>query len=277
MPLLEQLMNGVKSASESDDDGKVTKISLSGAVSSDDFDSPNDIDRLNEKTVLIIPIIGAMLKYGTWYSYGVDYAASLIAKAEQADNIVGTILLFNTPGGSTQSLIQIEKSLTNRKKPCIAVIDGQCCSCGIHVACLCDKIYAENEMCEVGSIGVFAQILDNRKAMEDFGFKLIEVYPPESSFKNKTVRDALDGDPQYLIDESLSPFARKFQEHVRTCRKQLDESVEGILEGRVFYAYDAVNNGLIDGITTLEEAVDEIYSKANEASVRESIISVFNN
>lgn len=219
-------------------------------------------EAVEEGSVLIVPIIGVMRKYDSWYAYGMDFYAQAISEAQVNERISGVVLHFNTPGGTTQSLIQIENALAAKTKPCIAVIDGMCCSCGIHVAAMCDKIYAESRMCEVGSIGVYAQLIDDRKAYEDYGYKLIEVYPPESSYKNKGVREAVDGNPQYLIDETLSPYARDFQEHIRKNRKKLDESVEGILEGRVFYAYNAISNGLIDGIRSTADVIAEIRNKA---------------
>lgn len=248
------------SLKNSDKSGLAAYIKGGGVVFPDDIMCGN-AESVEEGSVLIVPIIGVMRKYDSWYEYGVDFYAQAISEAQANERISGVVLLFNTPGGTTQSLIQIENVLAAKTKPCIAVIDGMCCSCGIHVAAMCDKIYAESRMCEVGSIGVYAQLLDDRKADEKWGYKLIEVYPPESSYKNKGVREAIEGNPQYLIDETLSPYARSFQEHIRKCRKKLDESVEGILEGRVFYAYDAVENGLIDGIRTTSDVIAELRNR----------------
>ncbi len=272
--LLEQSLNAdekpADSASQknSDKSGLAAYIKGGGVVFPDDIMYGN-AESFEEGSVLIVPIIGVMRKYDSYYTYGMDFYAQAISEAQANERISGVVLLFNTPGGTTQSLIQIENVLSAKTKPCIAVIDGMCCSCGIHVAAMCDKIYAESRMCEVGSIGVYAQLLDDRKADEKFGYKLVEVYPPESSYKNKGVREAIEGNPQYLIDETLSPYARSFQEHIRKCRKNLDESVEGILEGRVFYAYDAVENGLIDGIRTTYDVITELRN-------RNTINSLFN-
>ena len=272
--LLERSLNADEKPADSTSQKKTEKNSLAAYIKGGGVAFPEDImygnaESVEEGSVLIVPIIGVMRKYDSWYEYGVDFYAQAISEAQANERISGVVLLFNTPGGTTQSLIQIENALAAKTKPCIAVIDGMCCSCGIHVAAMCDKIYAESRMCEVGSIGVYAQLLDDRKADEKWGYKLIEVYPPESSYKNKGVREAIEGNPQYLIDETLSPYARSFQEHIRKCRKNLDESVEGILEGRVFYAYDAVENGLIDGIRTTSDVIAELRN-------RNTINSLFN-
>lgn len=222
---------------------------------------PCDKDKDEKSNIVILPIDGVMRKYDGWFTEGMDSYADYIRELENDPEVDGYILKFNTPGGNTQALIQIEDALRNRKKPCVALIDGMCCSCGIYVASLCDKIYAMNRMCEVGSIGCYVQLINTDKMYEEWGVKIIDIYPPESSYKNKPVREALNGNPQLLIDEELSPFAQHFQNIIRERRKKLDESVEGILEGKVFYAYDAVNNGLIDGIGNMETCIDYIVKK----------------
>ena len=57
----------------------------------------------------------------------------------------------------------------------------------------------------------------------------------------------------------LSPLARKFQEDVKKRRgDKLDTKVEGILNGAMFFAEDAVKYGLIDGIGTLGDSIQRV-------------------
>ncbi len=212
---------------------------------------------LPSDSIVVVPIEGVMFKY-----YGVDDAADIIRAADDNPNIAGIILQFNTPGGSTQSLIQIEDALRGRRKPCSAYIDGMCCSCGIYVASFCDKIYAANPMCEVGSIGAYISLCNMEKLYENLGVKIIDVYPPESSKKNLPYRQALTGDTDLLVKEVLSPFAQHFQEIIKTNRPSIDLECDGILEGRIYFAKDAINNGLIDGLKNLKEVADEVRCNA---------------
>lgn len=251
---------------------EVPKLSLLGSNLSDDSNDP--FSHFEEGSVAIIPLIGPMFKYGTWWSYGVDEMANLLEQADKSSKVIGTILLVNTPGGAIQSLYRMEDVLRNRTKPNIALVDGGCHSCGMYVAAFSDKILATNRMCEVGSIGVYATLYDDKEMMKQYGIKRIEVYPPESKHKNKTIRDALDGKPQQFIDEQLSPFAQHFQNIVKANRPKLNLEVEGILEGKVFYAYDAIAHGLIDGISNLTGAVELVAKLADE---KQSIYQPFKN
>ena len=248
-------------------------LKFSSALGLTSSDSGNYFDKVEKDSIVVIPIIGTMFKYNSWWSYGMDYFADLIRQANASENVSGIILLINTPGGSTQSLIQLEDAMRNLTKPCVAVVDGMCCSCGIYIASFADRIVALNRMCEIGSIGVFVQFVDFSKYYEKEGIKIIEVYPSESTFKNKGVRDAIKGDDKYLIDESLSPFAEHFQEIIKANRPKLDTLVEGILEGKVFYAYHAVENGLIDSVMNLEQSIALVRQLADE---QQQLKSLFN-
>jgi protease-4 len=218
----------------------------------------NPFEGAEKNSIALIPIVGYMFKHGWWFTPGMDEIAEVIRMADKNPDILGIILSFDTPGGVVDSIFQIEDALRNRTKPCVAFIDGMCCSGGIYAASFCDEIYAVNKMCEIGSVGTYATIVDDTKYYEDWGVKITYVYPPESKFKNLTVREAREGKPERLIKEELTPFAIHFQDIIKKNRRRIDLSVEGIIEGRVFYAQDAVKHHLIDGIGNLDKIVSRI-------------------
>jgi len=241
-----------------------------------DLDEPgqNPYDKLADNSIAVIPLTGAMFKYGYWWRPGADDLAEMIRLADRSSQVMGTVLLVNTPGGTTSSVIQLEDAMRNRTKPCIGLIDGQCCSGGIYAASFCDELYAMNRMCEIGSIGTYAQLVDNSKALEQWGYTVQAIYPPESKWKNLSHREALEGKPERIIVEELTPYAIHFQNIIKSNRPKLDQSVEGILEGRVFYAYDAIENGLIDGLMNMEQAMARVQTLAE---TQKTIYSSFNN
>ncbi|MDR1866124.1 MAG: S49 family peptidase [Bacteroidales bacterium] len=240
-----------------------------------DLDEPgvNPYDKLEENSIAVIPLTGMMMKYGYWWRPGVDMLADLIRMADASERIVGTVLLTDTPGGTTSSVIQMEDAMRNRTKPCVGLIDGECCSGGVYVASFCDELYAMNRMCEVGSIGTYAQIIDTREADKKWGYRVEQIYPPESKYKNLPLREAMEGKPERLIREELSPYAIHFQNIIKANRPNLDASAEGILEGKVFYAYDAVENGLIDGIMNMQQVKDRVKALSDRQQL---IYSQFN-
>lgn len=145
---------------------------------------------------------------------------------------------------------------------------------GVYWAVQGDGIFPVGPMASMGSIGIYAELHDNRKMLEQYGIKVIEVIPPESKWKNRTTREALKGKTKLLIQEELTPWAVHFQDIVRDNRPKLDESVEGILEGRTFFGTASVENGLANKIMSFEQILD--YA-ANYEDKRNNKISNFFN
>jgi protease-4 len=100
------------------------------------------------------------------------------------------------------------------------------------------------------------QFPDYAKYYEEKGIKIHTIYSNLSTYKNAPFEAARKGEYASIKEEQLDPLARKFQEAVKSHRPDLDEKVEGILNGRMFYAQDALKHGLIDQIGTAQEATD---------------------
>ncbi len=239
-----------------------------------DEDSGNPFDRLEQDSVAVIPLVGIMTKYSSWYRYGCDELANIIRLANASDKISGVVLYANCPGGDIQAVFQLQDAITNMTKPIVTLTDGYLCSAGLWVASYTDHIFALNEMNVIGSIGVMYTIYDYSAQDEKYGIKSKTIYPPESKWKNLPERDALKTEPDdaLLIRERLSPLAVQFQNVIKENIPELDLSVEGIIEGRDFYAKDALQYHFIDGVMNLASVVEFVK---NEARKRESILSTF--
>jgi protease-4 len=220
-----------------------------------DFD-PNKIP---ENSVAVIPIHGTLTRAGSWMDYGTEEIAAMLEQAFKAENVKAIVLHTNSGGGTTDSTFPIKAVMQKKNKPIYGVIDSNAFSAAYLAILYADKIWAVDQMAEMGSIGVKAVMMDDSEMYKEYGIKVIKITPPESKWKGKAEDDAMKGKPQQLIEDKLTPWAKHFQDLVRANRPNLDESVEGTLEGRTFFAqYGEVNgmaNGLIDGIKTMEKAI----------------------
>lgn len=233
------------------------------------FDSAQDSDN-----IAIIPLCGIMTKYSSWYKYGCDELANFIRLAEASSKVSGVILLANTPGGDVQSVFQLQDAISHMTKPIVTLTDGYLCSAGLWAASFTNKIFALNEMNMVGSIGILTELYDFSEQNKKYGVKTRTIYPPESKYKNLPERNATSETPDddLLITEILSPLAVQFQNTIRANLPGLDLSVEGIVEGREFYARDAVKFGLVHGIMSMDQAISYIKSENEQ---RKSIARTF--
>jgi ClpP class serine protease len=236
-------------------------------VTDEDDPDRNPFDQWQEGSIAIIPLSGTMMKRSYWWGYGVDEVAGIIRQAYLSDRISAVIIKGDTPGGVTNSLFLLEEVLSSKLKPTYGYVDGQVLSCGYIAFSFLDKIYAINKMAAVGGIGVFARIVAPNK--ENSSYNIIDVYPKESKDKNLDVREAIDGKTG-LMEEELSKMALQIQATVKANRPDIGDET---LTGKEYYAYEAEQLGMIDGIRTLRQVVEELQ-KLTET--RKQILLTFN-
>lgn len=223
--------------------------------------SSGSFDKAPDGSVAVIPLKGDMMKEGTMCSYGTEEIAQVIREAAVSSKIIGIRLDIDSGGGAVDAIAPLLDAIRfcqEKHKPIVASCD-LCASAAYYVACHCDEIVADNAIsAEFGSIGVMIQFPDYAKYYEQKGIKIHTVYSDLSSYKNAPFEAALKGDYKSIKEETLNPLAREFQQAVRLHRKNLDEQVDGILSGRMFFAADAKKYGLIDSIGDSSTATDEV-------------------
>ena len=67
----------------------------------------------------------------------------------------------------------------------------------------------------------------------------------------------LDGKPEEFITKELDPLAADFISAVKNARPQTSNGSKDLWRGQDWYAEEAVNEGLIDGIITIEDALNK--------------------
>jgi protease-4 len=231
-----------------------------------DYINRNEHPNTPEGSIGVVQIAGPMVKYGSWSNWGSD---ELVFFAEQFDrdpNIIGQIWLMETPGGTMTSIAPYLEFLKKKSKPVIGLADI-CASAGLYVGVATDKLYARNNISAMfGSVGVMATIVDYTEYLKNLGVKEHAIYSSVSSFKNKSSKEALKGDYSEFRKEHLDPLAIQFQNFVKQSCPNLKTDVEGILKGKMFYAEEAKEHGLISGIADFEEAAEQVKFLAGARS-----------
>lgn len=221
----------------------------------------SDFGKAPEGSVAVIQLRGDMMKEGTMCSYGTEEIAALMREAAASKKIIGIRLDIDSGGGAVDAIAPMLDAISfarSKGKPVVACCD-LCASAAYYVACHCDEIMADNDIsAEFGSIGVMMKFPDYAKYYESHGVKIHTIYSDLSTQKNAPFEAALKGDYKSIKEETLNPLAREFQEAVKSHRKNLDLKVEGILNGRMFFARDAVENGLIDSVGSRSEATQAV-------------------
>ncbi len=217
-----------------------------------------DYNKAPQGSIAIIPLKGSMTKEDTMCAYGSVSIAKFIRHAADHRNISGIILDIDSGGGAVNAIAPLIDAIEHAKsrKPVVAYADTAA-SAAYYTAVYCDQIILANDIsAQVGSVGIMVSFVDLRPMWEKEGVRFHTIYAPESPHKNQAFELALKGKYDLIKSEILSPLAQKFQEAVKTQRPNLDLKVEGIISGKMFYAQDALNHGMVDGIGTLEQAID---------------------
>lgn len=237
----------------------------------------NQFAKAPKDSVAVIPLRGDMLKEGTMCSYGTEEIAAVIREAADARNITGIRLDIDSGGGAVDAIAPMLEAISfsqQKGKPVVACCD-LCASAAYYVACHCNRIVANNTIsAEFGSIGVMMQFPDYAKYYEERGIKIHTIYSNLSTYKNAPFEAARKGEYTSIKEEQLDPLARQFQEAVKTHRQQLDQKIDGILAGRMFYAKDALKHGLIDQIGTEQEATDLVRRLAADMALKQYTASL---
>lgn len=218
----------------------------------------DSLSNANAGSIAMITISGPMMKGDNCGDAGTATRTKQINQASENQAISAIILEIDTPGGSTEGLIQFEEAIKKAasKKPVISFVNGMMASAGYFAGSAATEIIASTKLDKIGSIGTMSRFSDMSKALEAAGVVFHEVYADRSTDKNKVFNEAIAGNYGPLKKEILNPFNDAFISTVTENRKgKFNLSQEDIFTGKLYSATDAVNNGLIDGIGNMDYAI----------------------
>lgn len=268
LPIISQWMNGT--AVQFDEKGPLSVkmahlgrieqvIPQMGFATKVNMDSANDVPDFPMGTVAIVNLKGELTKYDSMCNYGASSIANLVKYLGDCKNISGLVLDVDGPGGAVNAIavmIEAIQYVQANGKP-VVVHGDLVASAHLYVAVYADHFMLDNIIgSRAGSIGTLIQFADYSKKLEDKGIKLRTIYAPQSTHKNIEFEQAKEGNDEPMKNNVLAPLAQNFMDAVRTQRAgKLNEEVDGILNGAMFFGGDAVKYGLADSIGTLNDAI----------------------
>ncbi|MBC8053761.1 MAG: S49 family peptidase [Sphingobacteriaceae bacterium] len=208
-------------------------------------------------SVAVIPVIGPVLKYnGSCGEPGMVKRQGWVSDLMSLPQMEGMISFIDSPGGQADGTPQFTDFVRYIDKPTIALIEGGAYSAGAWIASGHKAIYAANKHASTGSIGAYTTIVNHIPYFEKQGYQIKTYYPAVSKDKNKSFRDAIQGNDELILEE-IAELAMSFISNYAENRSGKLTSDEWNT-GKVFNYQDSVRIGLIDGIRSLSEAAQEI-------------------
>lgn len=198
---------------------------------------------------------------------GSERISRAIRKARTDDKIKAVVLRVNSPGGSAlaSDVIWREVVLTKKVKPFIVSMGDVAASGGYYIACAADSIFAQPNTI-TGSIGVFG-IIPNMKNF--FNNKLGVTFDGVKTGKFSdlgSITRPLTSSETLIIQREVNRIYGSFVKKVSDGRKKSPAYVDSIGQGRVWSGTQALQNGLVDRLGDIDNA---IHSAAKMAKLDE--------
>lgn len=184
-----------------------------------------------------------------------DQINEAIVKARKNKNTKAVVLRVNSPGGSAMAsdLIWRELEKTKKEKPVIVSMGDVAASGGYYISANADKIFAENSTI-TGSIGVFGMLPNAKELAEKVGVHAQHVKTNENAIAY-SIFEGLTDTQEEFIQESIIETYDLFKTRVSEGRNLSMDEVEEIAQGRVWTGTQALENGLVDELGGLEDAL----------------------
>lgn len=209
--------------------------------------------------IAIVNVVGTITAAGDTYNQ--QWFLDTIDELADDPANQGILLYIDSPGGtvyeSDEAYLKLMAYKQYTGRPIYAAIAHQGTSGAYYIAAAADEIYA-NRNSLTGSIGVImGSAVDMTQLMDKLGIKMTTFHAGAN--KNMLSIDEPVTDEQAAIMQSiLDESYEQFVSIVAESRNMSLETVHALADGRIYTAWQAAANGLIDGICPYEDALRKL-------------------
>ncbi|WPU92531.1 signal peptide peptidase SppA [Mucilaginibacter sabulilitoris] len=194
---------------------------------------------------------------------GSERISKALRKVRLDNKVKAVVLRVNSPGGSSlaSDVIWREVMLTKKVKPIIVSMGDVAASGGYYISCAADSIIAQPNTI-TGSIGIFAILPNLQKLFND---KLGVTFDGVKTGKYADLGDIdrpLTPDERLILQNSVNHGYDDFTKAVAEGRHKTQAYINSIGQGRVWTGTQALQNGLVDRLGNINDAIASAAKKA---------------
>lgn len=215
--------------------------------------------------VAVLPLDGVISKrMNLMHQVSGGTSTQLAAKALQAaladPDVHSIILAIDSPGGTVDGTQTLADAVGQARatKPVVALASGMMASAAYWIGSAAQAVFITDATTVVGSIGVVSSHTDVSGAQAAQGIKTTEIsagkykriassYGPLSADGRQTIQDQVDYTYSLFVDAVAKNRA------VST-----DRVLSRMADGRLFIGQQAIDAGLVDGVSTLDALVTKL-------------------
>jgi protease-4 len=210
-------------------------------------------------------------------SVGSDTIVAAFQKAEKDPTVKAIVLRVDSPGGSALASDVMWRQITLCKKPVVCSMGDVAASGGYYIAMPCKKIFAEPGTI-TGSIGVFGMKLVTEKLEGWAGLKT-EVITRGKNTGVNSMTFPWSASERTAMEEYIEGVYDQFTSKAVAGRnaagqKMSKEDLLKLAGGRVWTGRQAKENGLVDELGTLDDAIASAKSMAGLDPTKETELLV---
>lgn len=211
----------------------------------------------------VVSIDGAMVPKASMLDslcgmVGCNQIQAAINEGLNTSGIKEFVFEWDSPGGAIDGVPALAKKIKSLSKDYITTsfINNNMYSAAYLAGSAADRILANDEMCGVGSIGVYCLHVDQSKRDEQNGLKF--TYIQAGAYKTfGNPHEPLTGAANAELQASVNETYEYFLNVVATNRILTMSKTMSVADGKTFSAQEGLKNGLIDGIIDFESFLND--------------------
>jgi capsid assembly protease len=213
--------------------------------------------------VAVLPLEGVIAKRMNMFaqiSGGVstEMAVRDLAAAQQDSAVHSIILAIDSPGGTVDGTQTLATAVKQSTKPIVTLASGTLASAAYWIGSAANAVYITDSTTNVGSIGVVTSHTDISKAQAAQGIKTTEI----SAGKYKRIAsnyEPLSKEGRQSIQDHVDYLYSLFVDAVASHRGvDADKVLADMADGRIFIGQQAIDAGLVDGVSTLDQLIAQL-------------------
>lgn len=199
--------------------------------------------------------------FGLPIGYQHDWTLNKIDELMADTNNRGLIVFVDSPGGgvyeSDELYLKIKEYKERTQRPVYAVMGSMAASGGYYISAAADKIVA-NRNTWTGSIGVtIGTLYDISELLEKYGVRTVTITAGANKAMGSVV-EPLTAEQQAIFQSLVDDAYDQFTGIISEERGMNIDEVKKLADGRIYSARQAYENGLVDQIGTLDDALGDM-------------------
>jgi protease-4 len=199
----------------------------------------------------------------------------LIRQIREDSSVKGAIVRINSPGGDSlaSDIILHELKMLSAAKPTVISMSDLAASGGYYISMTGDPVLAYPNTI-TGSIGVLYARPMIKGLLDKLGVQAELLSRGKLADMDSLTQPLSDAARQKLHDSIQSTY-KLFVSHVATARRKAYDQIDQLAQGRVWMGSQARQNGLVDQLGGLDQAVSLVRQKAHLSATGDTNLVMF--